>query len=227
MDRVHDQTGVAGRRPKTQPSRQLAEITRLRSEVVRLRRLAATDPLTGVGNRGAFRARFRQVARGGTSPLSVLLIDVDHFKAFNDRYGHQTGDRVLRRVARVLQGSLRRCDFLARYGGEEFIVILPSTGRAASREIAERLRRAVADGPWPHAPVTVSIGVATLTGGSPRIQELVRAADRALYEAKAGGRNRVSVHRPARPHRRKSGVRGRGRGVTRPTSPRAKSHRGP
>lgn len=169
------------------------EIRRLRSEIRRLRQLAFTDALTGVGNRGAFLTRFDQTLRRnkGSSFLSLLLIDVDHFKAVNDKCGHQVGDEVLRQVAQLLRSSLRQNEFLARYGGEEFVVILPSINETDAKGIAERLRRVISEHNWPIIAVTVSIGLATVTSGEAGVAELVRAADQALYAAKAGGRNRV------------------------------------
>jgi diguanylate cyclase (GGDEF)-like protein len=119
------------------------------------------------------------------------VIDIDHFKTFNDRFGHPAGDRVLRRVAHLLRGALRRTDFLARFGGEEFVAVLPGTDLGGAVEVAEWLRRAVADGPWVGRGVTVSIGAATLGPEPARPGRLIRAADRALYRAKAAGRNRV------------------------------------
>ncbi|MFC6616932.1 diguanylate cyclase [Deinococcus radiophilus] len=126
------------------------------------------------------------------------MIDIDHFKAYNDHYGHPAGDVCLREVAQALQGALRRSgDMLTRYGGEEFALLLPDTGLAGTQMVAERLRRAVLDLSLPHqahplGQVTISLGAASLHGvtGS----ELVQAADGALYAAKRAGRNRVALH---------------------------------
>lgn len=171
-----------------------AELRRLRAENARLQRLATTDPLTGVGNRLALRTRLDESVsadrRTGTG-TSLLVIDIDHFKAFNDRFGHPAGDRALRRVARLLRAALRETDFLARFGGEEFVVLLPGTGLSGAVEVGERLRLAVTDGSWPGEAVTVSIGAATLGPAPAGAGKLVRDADRALYRAKAAGRNRV------------------------------------
>jgi len=148
-------------------------------------RLARTDGLTGVANRRGWDDELpRELARAARSgqPSCVALIDLDHFKAFNDRHGHQAGDRLLKAAAAAWQGKLRKTDFLARYGGEEFAVLLPGCRLGDAMDIADRLRTAQPEG-------TCSIGVAawdTLEDAA----ELVARADRALYAAKAGGRNR-------------------------------------
>jgi diguanylate cyclase (GGDEF)-like protein len=175
-------------------ARLTAELRRLRAENARLRRRAVTDPLTGVGNRAALRARLDEVvtaAREAGTDTSLLMIDLDHFKALNDRLGHPAGDRVLRQVARLLRAVLRAADFLARFGGEEFTVVLPATGGTTARKIGARLRSAVARGPWTDTGVTVSIGAATLGADAVSAGRLIRSADRALFRAKAAGRNRV------------------------------------
>jgi len=168
----------------------------------RLQRLGLTDTLTGVSNRRYFDQRLgeelQRAARSG-EPLSCLLVDVDHFKRVNDTHGHLTGDAVLRQVAALIRGQLRASDVLARYGGEEFAALLPRSGPRQAREVAERVRQAVAGSRFPapeggHFPVTVSIGAATYEparGPAPEGALLVGRADRALYEAKASGRNRV------------------------------------
>lgn len=174
----------------------IAELTRLYTSFARL---ASSDPLTGIANRRAFFERLHQEVRAAEregTELSVLLLDVDDFKRYNDVYGHIAGDRGLRAVAETARTALGRPrDLVARYGGEEFAVLLPGTGRDGAIAIAERLRRAVADRKIPHDAnragecVTVSIGVATFgTGGS---VSLIERADEALYEAKNAGRNRV------------------------------------
>lgn len=165
-----------------------------------LARLAAEDPLTGVANRRVFEQRLDEEWRRAQrvhGPMAVLMVDVDHFKAFNDRYGHAAGDRCLVQVATALAANLRRAgDLLTRHGGEEFAVILPETTVAAASRIADVLRSAVEGLGLPHAGspvaphVTVSIGVAAAypaAGGDP--SSLVAAADAALYQAKAAGRN--------------------------------------
>jgi len=166
-----------------------------------LRRLASTDNLTGLANRQAFSVAFAEAwsrARDRREPLAAMLIDVDHFKRFNDTYGHQVGDEVLKLVAAAMRASARRGDLVARYGGEEFVVLLPGCGLRDAQRAAERLRSAVADAALPHGGealrVTVSIGLALRDPGSrcDDPEALLRAADEALYAAKDAGRNRVA-----------------------------------
>lgn len=160
----------------------------------RWRALADHDPLTGLPNRRYLEralAREHAVAEREDAPLSLLYIDVDHFKAFNDRYGHAAGDDVLAHIGEVMRAQLRVSDPFGRWGGEEFLAILPRADADAALRLAERLRHGVATHPGP-APttVTISVGVATSPpGGSP--EELVETADRRLYEAKRLGRNRA------------------------------------
>lgn len=164
--------------------------------------LSSTDALTGLANRRRFdeawAEEWQRAARQGAS-LALVLIDVDHFKAYNDHYGHQAGDECLRRVAAVLAGEARRAgELVARYGGEEFVVVLPGADAATARELAERLRTAVEAEAMPHAHspaapvVTISMGVAA---GQPRhetdAEALLKEADVALYLAKRQGRNQV------------------------------------
>lgn len=161
----------------------------------RLRRLAATDGLTGVNNRAAFDERLEEEfdrAVRYDHPLSVILLDVDHFKAFNDTFGHPAGDAVLRAVAEQLTDAVRGADFLARYGGEEFAVVLPDTDLDGAMAVGERLRRAVADVRWDRRAITISVGVSTIRPDTPDAEALVQEADRALYCSKQAGRNRVS-----------------------------------
>ena len=164
----------------------------------KLETLAVTDPLTGLSNRRHLDRRLdEEVARSERSdhPLSVLMIDLDHFKAFNDMHGHGIGDAALETVARVLVDHSRPYDTVSRYGGEEFAVVLSGTDVQAAKERAEDIRAAIERAPISgvEATITTSIGVAPYRGGSP--MELLRAADDALYEAKRAGRNRVGVAR--------------------------------
>ena len=159
--------------------------------------LAATDSLTGLPNRETFqRALSQEVARAGRTggEMSVLLMDLDHFKRINDTLGHQAGDKVLREVAAVLDESCRPFDTPARYGGEEFAVVLPNTGEHDGRQAAERLRQAIEAGAI-DPQVTVSIGLASYPADGRDGDALVRAADEALYASKRGGRNRVTAAR--------------------------------
>ncbi len=166
---------------------------------LRLRRLALTDALTGAFNR-EFLARElpAAIARAKTNeePLSVAMIDIDHFKQVNDAHGHDAGDQVLAEVAERLRGAIRGDDLLIRYGGEEFMVILPKSNQLSAKVVAERIRQRVADGPIPVGDllidVRVSVGVATHKGGGEEPRDLTRRADGALYAAKDAGRNRVA-----------------------------------
>ncbi|MCC7361033.1 MAG: diguanylate cyclase [Anaerolineales bacterium] len=187
--------------------------------------LALTDTLTGLFNRRAIHdralAELNRLARGTASfPLSVILLDVDHFKDINDRHGHEAGDRTLRRVAELLDGLLRSYDVGGRWGGEEFLMLLPGATAAEAAAAAERIRAKLAETllPLPGADerLSASLGVATLdaaaaiTGARPTdsqadeawLDQLVRAADQALYTSKRAGRNRVTLAAPlaARPH---------------------------
>lgn len=167
-----------------------------------LRGLVFVDGLTGVANRRRFdemlQAEFRRCRRSAT-PLALLMIDIDHFKRYNDHYGHPTGDACLQAVASALKGHFTRShDLVARYGGEEFVYLIPECSQADSRVKAENLRQAVQGLGIPHAAsptdssVTLSIGVAAfIPDGQNTPQQLVAAADKALYVAKASGRNRV------------------------------------
>ncbi len=174
------------------------ERTRELSDKTReLERMATHDPLTGLNNRrfadAYLEERIEEFSRYGLG-FSVALLDLDYFKRINDHYSHDTGDEVLRRLAVVLQERCRETDMVARYGGEEFLLCFPATSTDAAREACEQIREAVADIDWrglvSGMSVTVSAGVASIQPGMGR-RGLLRAADRALYEAKAAGRNRV------------------------------------
>jgi diguanylate cyclase (GGDEF)-like protein len=159
----------------------------LRAE--RLRWLAAKDPLTLLMNRGTFDERMQaEVARAvrHRHPLSVAMIDIDHFKKFNDTYGHMVGDEVLRVLGDMLRKSLRKSDLVARYGGEEFIVLFPETPSANAVFKAEDLRKTIEQ-----SSVTVSIGVAELPADGPDMRAVIDCADQRLYQAKRAGRNRL------------------------------------
>jgi diguanylate cyclase (GGDEF)-like protein len=166
-----------------------------------MRSKAELDALTGVPNRRAFDERFAaESARSARyrRPLSVVLLDVDRFKAFNDTFGHDTGDEVLRAVGGCLRNTVRGTDFAARYGGEEFVLLLPETGLAAAREAAERLRARIeavrVEGPAGEPlAVTASLGVSTFPDCAGTTDQLLRSADAMLYAAKEGGRNRVAA----------------------------------
>jgi len=170
----------------------------------RLRQQSIRDVLTGLYNRRFLEeAMERELARAQRAglPLSVLMLDVDHFKRFNDTYGHDVGDRVLQCVGRVLGQRVRVSDIACRYGGEEFTVLMPEAPPAAARERAEQLRQAIETesanfDPRIPGPITVSVGVATTPPYPAQPEALLGAADHALYEAKRAGRNRVEVATP-------------------------------
>jgi diguanylate cyclase (GGDEF)-like protein len=168
-----------------------------------LERLAVTDGLTGLANHRAFQERLiEELARAGRfqQHVTLLMIDIDHFKSINDKHGHQVGDHILRCVAQSLQNLLRRMDFIGRYGGEEFAVIMPQTSQDTGYNTAERIRKSLADCRFfpedPNRVVTISIGLAEYPSHSVEPAALIENADRALYLSKGGGRNRVTVADP-------------------------------
>jgi len=161
-----------------------------------LSQAAITDSLTGLRNHRAFQESLLslvQMAERYSQPLSLIMLDIDHFKQFNDRFGHPAGDELLRQVASVLRQSARAYDVVARYGGEEFAILLPNTDLQEALRVAERLRQQIAAIQNPHAPVTASFGVATYRHRSAPAT-LLYEADSALYEAKRRGRNRVCAY---------------------------------
>lgn len=160
-----------------------------------LQALATTDGLTGLKNYRTFKERLSEEfdrAKRYHLRLSIILLDVDHFKQFNDTHGHPAGDEVLRRVAKLLTASTRSTDFVARYGGEEFAVLLSFTHHEAACALAERTRAAIQDTQWELRAVTASIGVAIVGEATPTSDALVKLADTALYRSKEAGRNRVT-----------------------------------
>jgi len=172
---------------------------RLEEANARLERLARTDDLTGALNRRAVLARLAEEARrqdryGGD--LSILMLDLDHFKRINDTYGHLAGDEALTHVGATLAEALRATDALGRYGGEEFLVLMPGTDLAGARRLAERVRWSLSSAPLTLAGervrLTCSVGVAAASGRCAP-DALLAAADRALYQAKEAGRDRVMV----------------------------------
>lgn len=172
----------------------------LRAEMESVRREALTDGLTGLNNRKSFDERFQMMIDESVKEgkaLSLLMMDIDYFKSFNDTFGHQVGDQVLRLVARTLTDGVKGRDFVARYGGEEFTVILPETNNAASEAVANNLRQAVANKEVVNRTtgeklgrITISVGVAQYNKGE-KPAEFLERADKALYKAKENGRNRV------------------------------------
>ena len=165
-----------------------------------LLRFAFTDYLTGLRSRGYFEQQLEleiKRAERKHASFALLMLDIDHFKSFNDNYGHHVGDRVLREVSALLMRDMREVDTVARYGGEEFVIILPETSQRGAMQVAERLRRNVEQTTFhlshPGAPqrLTISIGVAQYGGDGNHRDELIEAADSALYAAKEKGRNAI------------------------------------
>jgi diguanylate cyclase (GGDEF)-like protein len=185
-----------------------AELERIHAELeqknLRLVEIASRDGLTGLKNHRHFREALEKqlsMANRLAIPLSVVMIDVDQFKEFNDSYGHPAGDDVLVEVARLLRSSVRDHDVVARYGGEEFAVLLPGTDERASQSLAERLRMAIERYDWPLRPITISIGASTLDRTGEKASDLMEMADRSLYQSKSAGRNRVTHARDLSPVR--------------------------
>ena len=197
---------------RKQYERQIEEQTRLLAEAnaqlaranERLETLSLTDSLTGVFNHRALwqklEAEVARAVRYGT-PLSLLLIDVDHFKFYNDTFGHPAGDEALQQLALLLQRQGRGSDLVARHGGEEFAILLPQTGQSGALALAEELRATVERSSWPLHPITVSLGIATTQAANPNgleadvvavAADLMSQADQALYFSKMRGRNCVS-----------------------------------
>jgi diguanylate cyclase len=180
------------------------EITRLRSDLERERSESRTDPLTGLPNRKAFNAYLEaQAARAlaDRKPMCLVFCDIDHFKNFNDTWGHRLGDEVLRLVAQSLEQMCHGIGYAARYGGEEFVIVLPAKGLEAAEDIAEQFRdfvgsRAVRTQQSNReiGSVTLSVGIAQLRW-SDSLDQLIERADAALYRAKQLGRNRVCTER--------------------------------
>jgi two-component system cell cycle response regulator len=192
-------------------ARELAGPIRIATLIEESERLATTDALTGLMNRrastGGLEIEIARSSRYG-HPLSLLLLDVDHFKVINDRRGHSAGDAVLSSLGRLLSGLRRKSDIVARWGGEEFVVALTSTDLEGARVLAERLRSsieelAIVDAGGAPIPITASVGVTSFAVGE-TLESLVDRADRAMYAAKTAGRNRVVVapHEKSTPSQR-------------------------
>jgi diguanylate cyclase (GGDEF)-like protein len=181
-------------------SRILSMETRLRESLAQQSELAARDSLTGLFNRRKFNTHLADEIRRSrryNRPLALIMIDIDHFKHYNDAYGHVQGDHLLQELAKVLAHSVRSTDFVARYGGEEFVIVLPETNKTCSLLAAEKIRSAVATHPFPMSgsqpggSLTLSMGVASYPEDMPDSEVLVERADQALYQAKQTGRNRA------------------------------------
>ena len=166
-------------------------------------RFAFTDYLTGLKTRGYFEQQLElemKLSERKKQQFALLMIDIDHFKALNDRYGHHVGDQVLRDVAALLMKDMREVDTAARYGGEEFVLILPETNGQGAAQVAHRIRRAVeqakffAGSPRIVERLTISLGISVFDTDAQYRRDLIEAADAALYAAKSGGRNQVVLY---------------------------------
>jgi diguanylate cyclase (GGDEF)-like protein len=174
----------------------------------RTRELSVTDELTGVHNRRHFQQMLQMEWKRAVRferPLSVVMLDIDHFKEYNDTYLHVEGDKVLKRIGRILRTNLREVDTVARFGGEEFVLLLPDTDKHGATAAAEKVRklleqeRFVSEKREPTRPVTISCGVATCPDDVNEMEDLIDHADIALYKAKAAGRNQVVSFTPEEP----------------------------
>ena len=166
----------------------------------KLRQLSVTDPLTDIYNRRELDRVLNQEFQKGQRyghPFSVILIDIDHFKVINDTYGHDVGDNTLRAIANTLRDTLRQTDVLGRWGGEEFLIVCPSTDLTGASHLANTLRSRIANLALDATKsVTISIGVASLDTDDTQVSDVLKRADRALYDAKRNGRNQVKADRP-------------------------------
>lgn len=181
------------------------EYARLRQRAMDAEAEADLDSLTGLMIRRALVRSFRRdlaSARRHNRPLTVAVLDLDHFKSVNDTYGHMMGDMVLKTFAEVMRQSLRGSDLAGRWGGEEFVIVLPDTDAAGALIVLEKIRRAIWEERFPtpaHSlSVTMSAGVAQYVGGNTSVEDLIHAADTALYEAKESGRNRIRISNSSR-----------------------------
>jgi diguanylate cyclase (GGDEF)-like protein len=165
--------------------------------------MSITDPLTGLHNRRYLEARLSEElnrSKRYDTPMSFMMIDIDDFKFYNDRNGHQAGDRALEITAQCLRSTLRKADVAARYGGEEFSILLPQANLHEAGMIADRLRRTIMNTRFPHGEsqplgsVTLSIGLSSSSPSLDSVEAIIRAADRALYHAKSHGKNRAYAY---------------------------------
>lgn len=166
----------------------------LKEKAGEFEQLSVTDALTGLLNRRYIEARLAEEVKRSNRhgfPMSFMMIDVDHFKSYNDQFGHPAGDEALKLVGHVIRETLRGADVAARFGGEEFSILLPQTGPEEAWAIGERVRHNIAETVFPHRMVTASIGIASCSADLCSVVHIVAAADKALYEAKRRGRNRI------------------------------------
>lgn len=178
------------------------EVEDLRENLVRITEEASRDPLTGLANRKAFDSNIKQFmaeANKGGADFSLLMLDIDYFKVFNDKYGHLVGDEVLKIVSRELMNAVKGRDVVARFGGEEFAVLLPNTNLNGALIVAENLRHSIASRDLTHKDtkenygnITISVGAAQYHKKQDTATTLIKRADEALYRSKKGGRNRVT-----------------------------------
>jgi diguanylate cyclase (GGDEF)-like protein len=174
----------------------------LKEKAGEFEQLSVTDPLTGLLNRRYLEERLTEETKRSNRhgyPMSFMMVDVDQFKSYNDKFGHPAGDVALKLVGHIIRETLRSADVAARYGGEEFSILLPQTTGEEAEMIAERLRSNIQNAEFPHREVTVSIGVASCSADLCVYADLMSAADKALYRAKNGGRNRVIAYRDETP----------------------------
>ena len=164
---------------------------------LQLQKLAAIDSLTGLANRRILNERLEyefRLARRHKFPLSVVLLDIDNFKRRNDVFGHAAGDKALALLGQVITSTLRATDSAARYGGEEFVVLLPGADTVGARTFADRLRENMRNASWPNEPLTASFGTAAIESHVGSSGDLIALADRAMYEAKRAGKDRIIDH---------------------------------
>ena len=174
----------------------------LRAVMEKLEEVSITDDLTQIYNHRYLISRlhyeFERAKRYGSS-ISLMMLDIDHFKVYNDNNGHLAGDDALRKVAKLINGAIRETDIVGRYGGEEFAVILLHADMIQIAEVAERIRGTIEETPFPNeelqpiGKITVSIGGSCLSDGMMTIEDLIRSADEALYRAKRNGRNQIAI----------------------------------
>ena len=192
----------SGQRLRDQLDSTSKEVDALRRQLAKVREQATTDPLTGLSNRMAFEEALEREtgqAMETQAPLSILFADIDHFKRFNDTYGHLVGDMVLKMAANMIKGCINGEHVAARYGGEEFVVILPNTGLESAGDKAEKIRSFFEAKKWKQkdsgksiGAVTLSLGVAVYRSGEPP-ENFLKRADKALYRSKETGRNKVTL----------------------------------
>ena len=182
-------------------SKVLSLVARLEAHVDAAKTEAITDPLTGVGNRRAFERHCTNLLLDQDQELSLVLVDVDHFKAINDSFGHLVGDQVLKGVVKRCRSAIRDSDTLCRFAGDEFVILLPATAHAEASRVAGRIRDLIVDEPIRTSkgaiPVSVSVGVSMRAMDDQAPHDLLERADQAMYKAKESGRNQVAtLHAP-------------------------------